>query len=396
MKRFLIILFLVIGLIHPASVLAISGEAITNEDVESIVKKTPWFDPTPDDEGSTCSQLSGGDEKAQIYNYLIGKKVKNKELQDFHVAGIMGNMQHESAFKPQRLQNTGADVITPADQAESSSLGYGLVQWTPAGKMITAVKARGGDPNTIKDQLDFLLDQLNGGTASSEGAAGEDLVNQTDVAGATTSFETKYERHAGPPQPTRITDAQAIKDAAAGFAAGAAAGTCGAAGTISETLLAYAWPDYSASKVEKKPAYATAITQAQSEGQYVGGIKYPGVDCGGFVTRLMIDSGFEPNYNFAGKTSAGAGKVSTGQITWLTANWEKLSVTDTHNLKPGDVAVNSGRTHTFVFVGSVPGFNSQVASASEDRRAPMAGRENIDDSALEWYRKKDGTSNPTL
>src|SRR5690606_7942043 len=36
----------------------------------------------------------------------------------------------------------------------------------------------------------------------------------TDVASATISFETKYERHAGPPQPARIVEAQRILDMA--------------------------------------------------------------------------------------------------------------------------------------------------------------------------------------
>ena len=71
------------------------------------------------------------------------------------------------------------------------------------------------------------------------------------------------------------------------------------------------------------PAYAAAITKAKAEGQYVGN---DGVDCGGFVTRLMIDSGFEPNYNYAGKLSDGAANVASGQHYVANAKRFKLSL----------------------------------------------------------------------
>ena len=60
-------------------------------------------------------------------------------------------------------------------------------------------------------------------------------------------------------------------------------------------------------------------------------------------------------------------------------------------LQPGDVAMRTG--HTFIFVGDIEGFDSNIASASysancNNARSPMAGRESITDSRLTWYRKK--------
>lgn len=340
--------------------------------------------------GAACGALNSGDVQAVIFNYLIGKTVKGKQLTDFQVAGIMGNMWAESGYQPQRLQGTPSGTVTPADQAESSSLGWGLVQWTPAGKMITPTKQAGKDPNDIIVQLDFLLGLLNGG--GPDGTAGELLVNTTNVADATVTFETKYERHSGPPQPERIVEAQRVLDEVdrSGASAG---GTCNGGG-LADTTLLYAWPQYHEPPYpQKKPEYETAIQTAMSNGQYVGGGQYPGVDCGGWVTRLMIDSGWEPNYNFAGKVSDGAGNVSGGQIQWIQANWDKISVNGTQDLKPGDVAINLGRSHTFAFVGNVPGFDSEIASASysttgQSWRAPMAGKEDPLASNLEWYRKR--------
>jgi len=165
-------------------------------------------------------------------------------------------------------------------------------------------------------------------------------------------------------------------------------------GDISATTLAYAWPEYhEAPYTTKKPEYDVAITKASGEGQYVGGLGHPGVDCGGFVTRLLIDSGFEPNYNYSGKASDGASSVSGGQLPWLQANWQQITPGSTADLQPGDVMINTGATHTFVYVGEVAGFSSTAASASVSFngtgwRSPMADKSDLLASSHTWWRKK--------
>jgi len=154
-------------------------------------------------------------------------------------------------------------------------------------------------------------------------------------------------------------------------------------GDLSSATLAYAWPEYKGRNyTKKKQAYADAVDKAISEGSYIGGCK--GVDCGGFVTRLVIDSGWDPNYNY----SAGKGSGYTGiQEEWARNNWESLgNNVDVAELKPGDVAFSPG--HTFIFVGEIPGFDSNIASASLCVRSPMAGQEVISNSSTNWYRKK--------
>lgn len=172
---------------------------------------------------------------------------------------------------------------------------------------------------------------------------------------------------------------------------------CGEAftgGNLAETILAYAWPTYHAPPyTTKKPEYEAAVKKAQADGRYVGGLAYPGVDCGGFVTTLMIDSGFEPGYNYESKTSKGAG-ITTTQEKWMKANWEFLgkgSSLNVADLKQGDVAINVD--HTFMFAGRIEGFESNIASAAvsfsgRSWRAPMAGKENPIDGSFNWYRKK--------
>lgn len=143
--------------------------------------------------------------------------------------------------------------------------------------------------------------------------------------------------------------------------------------------LAYAWPEYHEPPyTQKKAAYEEAVKKRQSEGKYVGGAN--GIDCGGFVTTVMQESGYEPDYGGGGNTYT--------QEQWVKDHgWEKVS--DISQLVPGDVAFTDG--HTFIYVGQQPGFETTVASASApgengaDARAPMAGHEVI--SEARWYHK---------
>lgn len=169
-------------------------------------------------------------------------------------------------------------------------------------------------------------------------------------------------------------------------------------GDISQTTLAYAWPKYRGNTVVAKPEYVAAYQKARSVGEYIGGTSHPGIDCGGFVTRLILNSGFDPTYNYSGKIAKGAGYTAV-QDKWLRANWSLLGTggtIDAAEFRPGDVAIKStlsGQSgHTFVYVGEgggkkIAGFDSVIASASLNERAPMAGTESITDSAFRWYRK---------
>jgi hypothetical protein len=170
----------------------------------------PFYSDTPQSCGPTATSMSGDDAIAVIFNFLT-----SKGLTDFQAAGVLGNMQHESGYQPMRLQGTVSGVETPVDsltpaQLADPQLGYGLVQWTPVLKMINPVRDAGKNPEDIYAQLEFLWDQLEGRAAANEKAAGDHLKATTNVAEATLSFETKYERHAGPPQPDRIVEAERV------------------------------------------------------------------------------------------------------------------------------------------------------------------------------------------
>ena len=159
--------------------------------------------------------------------------------------------------------------------------------------------------------------------------------------------------------------------------------TDGGSGNIQEYILGYAWPQYhDPPYLDMTPKYEAAVNKRQSEGKYVGGESYPGRDCGGFVTTLMQESGYDPNYN--------SDKCGTDcQENYVKREGWEL-VTDTSKLQPGDVAFDVSGGHTWVYAGEIAGFDSVVASASLDTRAPMAGHEGVD--GARWYHRSGGSA----
>ena len=138
------------------------------------------------DSGSSAESgsYSGSTEQEQVWSYL-----KNKGIPDEGIAGLMGNINHESGFKfnnvenllEKRLKDAGKsyhtdDLYTKAvdnntiNRAEflnplpGKQYGYGLVQWTSPGRkagLYDLVKSRNvsiADPGA---QMDWLWQELN-------------------------------------------------------------------------------------------------------------------------------------------------------------------------------------------------------------------------------------------
>lgn len=188
--------------------------------------------------------------------------------------------------------------------------------------------------------------------------------------------------------------AKGVNDLMSGASAASCDGAGAVPGDLQATVKNYAYADdlakdeegdvdgldYNASK--PKSAYKKAFDAGKANGQYTGG-GY--TDCGAFVTRSMIDSGYEPNYNYSGVADKGASNTVYGQLPWLKANWQKISVSSTKDLQPGDVAINT--KHTYLYVGQIDGFKGNSASASWGGHVPVALDAYSFDS-FEWYRIK--------
>jgi hypothetical protein len=186
-------------------------------------------------------------------------------------------------------------------------------------------------------------------------------------------------------------------------------GVGGQAGIL-QKIKEFSWPDYCrrdsrdcpgyASPTTKKPEYELAVQRALGSSGYAGdkclddddpANNGGGVDCGGFVTIVMRESGADPAYN------TGPEGNTTQQIAYLRraeAQGKYSRVTDKARLQPGDIAIRADGDpfpgeggHTFFFVGTVMGPDwrgGQSASASQCERAPMAsGTDTFE--LYEWY-----------
>lgn len=388
-----------------------------------------------DEDATTCTAgdvaLSGKDNREKIFNFL-----KSKGLNDQQAVGVVGNIKHESGYSPTRHEESHSNF---------ENGGYGIAQWTfgrrttlkahleksVSNLMKTYYNDNYGGATTEADgfvpknsgngelmpladndaflsaELQFLFEEtssrkITASTAAvSTAQAGDNeweaLKKAKDVADATKIWLYNFEIPANIAQAAVDRAAAAEKllnelKSSSGSVSGATGGcvdaTSGDVTALQATIKKYAWPTYHPpGYIKKMPDYDKAIKKAAASGGYVGGSG--GVDCGAFVTRVIVDSGWDPEYN----SKKGATAI---QAKWLEDNWESLGKgpdIDPATLQPGDVAILPG--HTFMFAGTnIEGFGKGspgwkgVASASLGERSPMAGNEKITGYTTTWYRKK--------
>lgn len=369
-----------------------------------------FYDPRCDTNQATGEiiSLNGSDNVDRIFKFLIAP---SQGLTVSQAAGVIGNLMAESGdtINPAIIQGGGN---APPDYKPVSGVGFGIAQWTFTARqqpLVNFMKPY-GDITNLDGQVAFMWSELNGTHAEALRA----LRGAATYQDATYVFHKYYEGSADSPSQVangrggkaklvhdRYADAPMVDVADSGSLAltGEQIPTSGsqsctptaAGGSLLEVVRKYAWPEYRGNNIEATDAYKGAIEAAVGQRRYVGGTLYRGIDCGGFVTTLIIDSKFDPEYNNGSLIAKGAGNT-TAQEAWLKKNWREVSATDATDRQPGDVAINS--THTYIYVGpdAFPN-NMPIASASWDERAPMQGRESVVDSSFRWYRKN--TTAPT-
>jgi hypothetical protein len=377
-----------------------------------------WYDPnatcgvTPDANTGTVV-IVGGDNPEKVWNFLRAKGLTSEQA-----AGVMGNIQAESGFNPGIVEG-------------GSGIGFGIAQWSFGRRtaLEAAAREKSVDVADLGFQLEYLYQELNVRTADRPeyrqyGTEWKAVSAQTTIDDALVAFHHEFEisHLMDTPDPraaviaARGGFAHNWFDKFSGNAPGEGGGSnpgepCAQAptGNLNKALLEYAWPTYRGNDITPTAApqypnggWKRVIDTYPGKGRYIGGTEHPGIDCGGFTTNLVIDSGFDVTFNYGGVIKDGAGNT-IAQKTWAESNWQNLSTTtfaqggtDPAKLLPGDVAINGSTpqnsTHTFIFVGEEAkqaGFGSTVASASWDTRAPMADTaQNPADPSFTWYRKK--------
>ncbi len=142
------------------------------------------------------------DNESAIWNFL-----KSKGLNDFAVAGIMGNLYAESALKPTNLQNSYEKKLGYTDDTYTAavdngtygnfvrdSAGYGLVQWTYWSRkqgLLDYAKSVQKSIGDLTMQLEYLWKELQGYTAVMTTLKGAKSVQE-----ASNAILTGYERPA--------------------------------------------------------------------------------------------------------------------------------------------------------------------------------------------------------
>lgn len=418
-KKLVIILMNLIIIFAPnATVFALDDSVLDFFDQNHIYYYNPFG-------SSNCVAYNG---TITVYGSTAAEKIwtgLTSFLTDEQAAGVMGNMQHESnSFNPAQHEVALMNAHQPGFDLGSNpkvSYGIGLIQWS-GGRRI-------GIYNYIKSKSPDLIPYLENYSTYSVGytingdkfieLAGDDVANSLIAVELeylkqeldnTSSYNGIYQQstvydtakyfleHIEIPQnpnieshPERATDAQKYYDQFHGASIGSSgsSGSCGVYGDLANYVIRYAWPEHhNAPYVNRMPDYADIVATRQSAGKYVGGSVngVAGIDCGGWVTTLLQESGFEPNYNDTN------GATDTQEAWAQSHGWTRLNPSgdvDTSTLQPGDVAFTDG--HTWVYVGEIEGFGSKIASASystdgdSTARAPMAGMESY--SGARWYRK---------
>lgn len=147
--------------------------------------------------------------ESTIWNYF-----KNKGLNDYATAGLMGNLKCESGLIPINMENRGEnnisltggkaynDVTYTRDVDNQvylnfvfDGIGYGLAQWTyytRKANLLDFSRLRNTSVGNLNTQLDFLWDELN----SYYSGVLSDLRNAASVKSASDSVLLNFERPA--------------------------------------------------------------------------------------------------------------------------------------------------------------------------------------------------------
>lgn len=143
----------------------------TSKKKTTTKKKTSTKKTTTSSSSKTSSKnLRGSSNAEKIWNYLTGKG-----LTKAGAAGLMGNLQAESALRPNNLEDSrqgslGSDEVYTSrvdsgayKNFTTDKAGYGLAQWTVSdrkGPLLDYKKQRGTSIGDMGMQLDFLNTEL--------------------------------------------------------------------------------------------------------------------------------------------------------------------------------------------------------------------------------------------
>lgn len=178
------------------------GEYLYSRHGEIAAKVNAILNAAGEKEQESTPVTSDTDTTATIWNYFKGKGLNN-----FAVAGIMGNLYAESGFKPTNLQNTYEKKLGYTDATYTAavdngsytnfvkdSAGYGLAQWTYWSRkqaLWEYAQSVGKSIGDLTMQLDFMWKEMQGYKSMMT-----TLKSATSVLEASNAVLTQYEKPA--------------------------------------------------------------------------------------------------------------------------------------------------------------------------------------------------------
>lgn len=139
-----------------------------------------------------------------IWDYLLGKG-----FNECAVAGIMGNLYHESRLRPNNLQGTSEIKLGMTDDSYTAavdngtytnfvkdSAGYGLAQWTYWSRkqaLLNFARKRGTSIGDLQMQLEYLWSEIQGYTTVMTKLKGATTVKTASDA-VLTGYECPYDQ----------------------------------------------------------------------------------------------------------------------------------------------------------------------------------------------------------
>lgn len=249
------------------------------------------------------------------------------------IAGILGNMEKESNINPGLWQSL---------DEWNYSMGFGLVQWTPATNYTNWANANGYSITDPEGQMKWI-DEV---TVS----AGQWI--------ATSSYNLSFEQFK-------------VSQESPEWLAGAFLKNFERAGVEAESerrTAARKWYDYleqysATGVIERAIEWALAIAADDSHGYSQANRWGPDYDCSSFATQAYREAGLD--------IGGGAGVYTGNMVQYYTAvGFDKIydvNFTTQEGLVRGDVLLNTVH-HTAIYLG-----NGRIVQASSNRGHPEAG-----------------------
>jgi hypothetical protein len=393
------------------------ANAISQDDVTSILNNTPFYDPDASTTSSACATSTTNTTSAgtgtgsssdpfvtqnavTAYKFFVANGYT-----DTQSAGIVGNLMYESA---------GVD---PTMEQEGGGGGYGIAQWTPPTAMKAWVASKGGSPDalggvgtngdTAYGQLDYLKYDLDSGNGEAKTA----ILATTSIAAAATAFEQDYERAGVAAISARISEAEAIyQDVGASGASDACTSsvTCGAQGTAVATgpavLLAaaecyvniYYWTSaIDSSDGGHSPGYTKfredcALSQllpgpgtgTASEAAYNSQPESPGpcaTDCSGLVS-VAASQAYGQSFSWVVGNEA---QMTSGGLDGPadTTDWQEIPFSEA---QPGDIMTKTDPDHVEIIYG-IDRSNNTVVGFGSHTTGEKTGIDGISNNQPEPY-----------